>query len=307
MIHFSEVEGKVPKPIELIDERIWRGIVGIINDAIRNDALSKCFPLQCPDGNGVCGFDENLFRDLLRAEVPNIEYPFQSIGNISPFEDEKIQQERLQNEQYAVLDTIEFVFDHLNDSIKDPRHFHEYFHHYELVFVDGNDEKDKFRTAINELFRRNGVQFILSEKGRIVRVLPPGIAETAVKSSSTKDVIIHDYISFAIDRFHSPRLDERKIGLERLWDAFERIKTAYRPDLSKKESIEALICAVSLGNETYKNSITNECICLTEIGNSYQIRHHEVDKVPIDNGSMVDYFFTRMLATIDLLLTVFPT
>lgn len=149
MIHYSDVKGKRPKPTEHIDERIWRGIVGIINETIRNEALSKCFPQLCPDRNGVCGFNESLFQDMLRAEVPDIKYPFQSIGDIDPLEDEKIQKERLQNEQYAVLDTIEFIFDHLNDSIKEQRNYHEFFHHYELVFVDGNDEKDRFRKLIS--------------------------------------------------------------------------------------------------------------------------------------------------------------
>ena len=41
---------------------------------------------------------------------------------------------------------------------------------------------------------------------------------------------------------------------------------------------------------------------LTELGNKYAIRHHEIDRPRIDNIHLVHYLFFRMLSLVDLCL-----
>ena len=41
---------------------------------------------------------------------------------------------------------------------------------------------------------------------------------------------------------------------------------------------------------------------LTEIGNTYMIRHTEVGKKPIMKSEQIDYFFQRMFGVVRLLL-----
>lgn len=306
MLYYSDKQGVQVPFVETVSNESWRGIIALFQRCVRDDSLSHDFPQDCPDGNGISGFDEELFRNTLRSVIPQMEYPFQSIGVDNPFEEPNEKAERLKSEQYAVLDTIEFIYRHLHDVLKDPKQYHEFYHHFELLFIEGNQAKDFFREGVNEIFRRNGIVFELTEEGSIVRVPAPGIAEAVAAVPVVQEPTVSELLSAAVEKYRSPRFEERRIGLERLWDAFERIKTAFRPDLDKKASASELLVAVSGGLEPFRQSLETECKSLTDYGNLYQIRHHEVDKIPIDSSGMLDYLFSRMVSMVSLLLTVFP-
>lgn len=306
MYYYSDKMGITVAPTIHISNNAWSGIKAVFEDLRRKDALSRDFPAACPDGRDVCGFDETLFKDSLRANIPDMEYPFPSIGNELQFENEDEAKVRFQKEQYAVLDTIEFIFAHLHDAIKDPKRYHEYWGHYELFFDDKGKAKDCFRKSVNDIFRRNGILFKLTDEGHIIRILPSGVDNAIADVPVVRESTIRDLLSTAISKYQNPRFDEERIGLERLWDAFERIKTAYRPELDKKKSAEILLADVSGGNEAFRKQLEEDCNALTGIGNSFQIRHHETGKEPVDNKEMVDYLFVRMLSLVNLLLGVFP-
>lgn len=306
MNFFSDRDGQIRPATYYISNDAWRGIVAAIEKQIRKDALSKAFPMLCPDGNGICGMDENLFRDNIRAIIPDQTYPWNDIEVNNPFEadQEKI---KLQNikKQYAAIDTIEFVYNHLNDAIKDTKYYHSFFNHFELQFADTSIAKEEFRNDINLIFNRNGIIFSLSNDGQIIRNLPKGIEEQIV-IPDIKESTIKDMLSIAVSKFLNPRYEERRIGLEKLWDVFERIKTAYRPDLDKKDSAALLLEAIANGNEVFRKGLDEECKVLTKYGNDFQIRHFEADKIAITSSEILDYFFVRMMSMVQLLLYAFP-
>lgn len=117
-------------------------------------------------------------------------------------------------------------------------------------------------------------------------------------SVSTSDQTLDDLIEEAKRRFLSAA--DQQIALEKLWDAFERVKTYFGSN--KKESVKQLIekMALDISYET----LEDEFKALTSIGNSYQIRHHEIDKIQLNMPNQRKYLFFRMLALIDLALTV---
>ena len=82
--------------------------------------------------------------------------------------------------------------------------------------------------------------------------------------------------------------------MEKLWDAFERMKSYYG-DKSKKESAEEIVSDMSEGSEIYKKLFNEEFKYLTNIGNDFRIRHHERNRIEIDNDNY-DYFFNRCLS-----------
>jgi hypothetical protein len=95
-------------------------------------------------------------------------------------------------------------------------------------------------------------------------------------------------------------LKVRKESLEKLWDAWERLKTI-GPGKNKAEQAQGLLTKLSL-NPAFHVRIEKEAKELTDIGNSFMIRHTERNKIPITESPDVDYFFHRLFALIRLLL-----
>lgn len=83
-------------------------------------------------------------------------------------------------------------------------------------------------------------------------------------------------------------------AMENIWSAFERIKTILDKD-KKQGSIKLCnLCATSLNVD----DISNEFIVLTNIGNNYQIRHFETNKIPITDDNTKVYLYFRILSLI---------
>ena len=128
--------------------------------------------------------------------------------------------------------------------------------------------------------------------------------------ANTKDKKLNELIEEAKDRFIS---NDKKVALEKLWDAYERLKTHFSE--KKNKSTEELITIISQDFdkdlEKYKNSnedddcnknfIEAEFHRLTKVGNNYQIRHYEIDKKEV-SSQHINYYFFRMLSLIDLCL-----
>lgn len=114
------------------------------------------------------------------------------------------------------------------------------------------------------------------------------------RKTKTNDEQLDQLINEAKDRFFIPK--DKQIALEKLWDAFERIKTYFGSN--KKKSSTELVTIASDGFDF--KLIEDEFKLLTKIGNDYKIRHHETDKKEVANSKHIDYLFFRMLSLIDL-------
>lgn len=95
---------------------------------------------------------------------------------------------------------------------------------------------------------------------------------------------------------------EKLIGIEKLWDAFERLKTII--SVNKKNSVENLISHVSGDDEGIRNVLEQEFRELTCIGNSYSIRHHETDQKTIPNKHYVEYLYFRLLSLVSSVINL---
>ncbi len=117
------------------------------------------------------------------------------------------------------------------------------------------------------------------------------------KKADTEDVELNKLIEEGRERFLR---NDKQVALEKIWDAFERIKTHYANEgLNKKQSAIKLVD--SLSEKFNKIFIDSEFKELTNIGNGYRIRHHEVGKKELTLEHR-NYFFFRMLSLIDLCL-----
>ena len=116
--------------------------------------------------------------------------------------------------------------------------------------------------------------------------------------SNTEDSELNELIEEARKRFLHK--NDKQVALEKLWDAFERVKTYYQHEgLDKKKSASKLV--ETIAHDFDIEFINSEFNALTNIGNGYRIRHHETDKKELTPEHR-NYFFFRMLSLIDLCL-----
>lgn len=298
MNYFSERELGTPVcDSEVLTIPIWNGLITIIQSFISNNALSQKFPLQCPDGIGIYGCDEGLLNDKIKALIPNIKRPLnRMVEKVSdPWLDLDEEKEDI-IDTYSTLDLIEFIYNNLSDPIVYGA-VHSYFGHYHLKFTDEGLNKKDFQEQINELFRRNKIAFIL-KNGIIERTLPKSLIGIISQKFTTADNRLNELLQESTYNIIKPDVNSRINALEKLWDAFERLKTYYSEN--KKTSIEQIIKESSNGNALLETDLNTECKSLTTIGNSYQIRHFEKDKQEIKSPEHIDYFYFRMFSFINL-------
>ena len=91
----------------------------------------------------------------------------------------------------------------------------------------------------------------------------------------------------------------RREALEKLWDAWERMKTL-EPG-NKGESTKALLDKAAT-EPGFRDLLETEARKLTEIGNGFHIRHSETTQTEIQSDNQVDYLFHRLFALIWLVL-----
>ncbi len=78
----------------------------------------------------------------------------------------------------------------------------------------------------------------------------------------TKDERLNQLVQLAHDKFVLPKIEDRTHALEKIWDAFERMKTYY-VEKKKKQSIEELILLIANTNNAIGILINDECTHVT--------------------------------------------
>ena len=156
------------------------------------------------------------------------------------------------------------------------------------------DSNGEFSAQINALFRMHSISYRL-EEGRIENIYDITVDKKDVSVISERG--LKELINEAEQYYRS---GNKQIAVEKIWDAFERLKTYYSPALNKSQSANKLIDNMSGLNANFKELYRTEFKALTDIGNDYRIRHHEVTKIDIKDDRQYDYFYKRCLALISV-------
>lgn len=283
-LFFSEREFGVASQLsEELDASAWGGIVSVITRGVSDGSFADTFPRNCEDpGRGVVATDENSFWLSLGSLVPDVDVPL-----------------RVQPIPRAVMamDVLQFAARHVTQATEGDYHSGLKHHHLSFDRVVG---LDAFRRDVNEIFRRGGLAFAMDTRGQIERTGPPVLRERiASPLPSTGRPSLDARLARAIEKYRSPDLVEREEALEKLWDAWNELQTLWA---KKPRGISALIDAVAQDPE-YRRILGLDAVALKEIGNDFQIRHTETDRIALESSSQVDYLFGRMFNLIWLLLT----
>lgn len=294
--YFSDREyGPVARIEQVISPAVWAGIVAMVESLVQSGAFGARFPTSCHDGQAVCGHDAVSLSHAVKAFMPGLAWPLQ------------IDQESLDEFTYArapfapatplALDMIEFVHDSIGKPILGWHH--DYARHFHMTF-DQPVGQAAFRDDINRLFARNGVAYEMQPIGRIARVLPPVIGEELKRTYfHTGERTLDNFLEECRAKFSNRDPLVRREALERLCDAWERLKTL--PSPSKPDSMRRMLDAVTQ-DEPMRSRLEAEAKELTEIANAHLLRHSELKQAAVTDVDQVDYLFHRLFAMIHLLL-----
>jgi hypothetical protein len=196
------------------------------------------------------------------------------------------------------MDLLEFCYDHVAKTI--PTSFHSFFGHQHLTF-DRTSGQVEFRAAVDRIFARNQLAYELKDNGQITRLATPVLHEALTAPAfRTGDASLDGLLESARGKFLDPDANVRREAIEKLWDAWERVKTVEAgPD--KRSSVKALLDRTA-DEPTFREVLEQEARTLTDIGNRFQIRHSETSQVPLRRNNHVDYLFHRLFALIWLVL-----
>lgn len=295
--YFSDREnGPRARTDQVISPVVWAGLVGTVQALVNSGAFGLRFPERCPDGQAVCGSDSDALAASVVAEMPGLTWPLET----SRMEGEEFfsQRQPFAPDTMLVLDFVEFVYATVAQPI--PGKHHDYFNHHHLTF-DQAAGQEEFRKTVNRIFARNGVAFEMLSTGRIVRVLPPVLGDELKRTTfRSGDRTLDNMLEECRTKFSDRNPLIRREALERLWDAWERIKSLADSG-DKKRSIKIILDAVA-AEPSLRSRLETEAIELTAIGNSHLIRHSEVNQVAVIDVDHVDYLFHRLFAMIQLML-----
>ena len=290
--YFSDRQfGSNPRIEEKIDKVAWDGILSLIQIKIDDGSLAYGFPSHCPDGNAIDGTNVSAFSARVRAEIHDLagEHSF----SWAPPPDSL-------PSTLAILDFIQLIA----RNIGEPNQvgWHDFFSHHHLK-LNREAGLKKFVEDINRIFSRNGLVYELSESGAIERTVPAPMADLVKRTGyRTGDNDLDGLLDTAISRFLSPKPEARQDALEKLWDAFERLKTIEGGKDKKARATALIDRAISADFPVFRSVVETEFKTMTKVGNELRIRHVEVGHEPVGETGEKDYLFMRLYSLVWLML-----
>lgn len=155
-----------------------------------------------------------------------------------------------------------------------------------------HSKSEDFESGINAILKLNGIMLQLSG-GKIVDTLDVQISQSSL--GDVEEAGLKGLLQEAV-KYHDE--NNMQIAVEKLWDAFERLKTYYSPSMDKKKSVNKIVNEMADNREEFRKLFDEEFKKLTEIGNNFRIRHHETDKCDIQDSRHFGYFYQRCLLLI---------
>ena len=263
-----------------IGGNVWGGILALFRCRQGKSWWAEEFPDECPDGQGTCGLNFKLFSMALEAYVPDIDLTGKTVPDT-----------------LAMLDFLEFCSKHISRPIRGREH--SFFKHVDWHEFDQGPALEEWRDTVEALFRANGIAYRINVHGECERVPEVGLETTLVKAQfKTGDPALDQLLAEARSRFLAPRPGNYQDAAEKLWDAFERLKTLEDPDKAKGIG---LLITKSAATPASADLLDREARNLTDIGNNYRIRHHETTKAALTEDEY-RYLFQCLYALVHQLL-----
>ena len=274
-------QGSKPRVAQTLDSVTRDSLLELVDRRMDQHWFGFAFPEKCGDGYGYAGTDFNKLEDHMK--LWGVIWPA-AVDRDAPPSDAQI------------FDLLEYSYEQIAEATNPSYHgFMQHYHHG----YDQDSGREKFTDDVNRIFERNGIAYQL-KNGETIRFASAVLHESlATAAFRTGDAILDNLLETAREKFLNRSLETRRESLEKIWDAWERLKTLEPGD--KKTSVNALLNKAAV-EPSFRARLETEARELTDIGNKFMIRHTETDKVPIEISGHVDYLFQRIFAFIRLLL-----
>jgi hypothetical protein len=172
--------------------------------------------------------------------------------------------------------------------------FFDFVHEFLYAGRDLQGHVDAFATKVLLPMLRDIVRITES------RVVPTILLEAMRSMPTSGDSILDALLEDARLKFRDASPNVRLNATEKLWDAWERLKSV-EVQGNKRVSVARLLDQCS-PEPNFRKVLEVEAQQLTTIGNDFHIRHFETDKTPLVSSAQNDYLFHRLFALIHLLL-----
>lgn len=236
-------------------------------------------------------FDKEGFENRMALKIPELYKD--EFGRIIPpkYGDDY--------DQYSLIDLIEYIAKNIKDISEGWNN--SYRNYWDIRCLESDHVFEEYQKEINDVFREAGLLFTLTEEKKIERIVEntPELSTIEAHIEQVAEYGLKELMEDAIALYKSPYPSARQDSVEKIWDAFERLKTYYT-NLNKRDSINQIVNEMSDGDSNYYTLFNNEFRALTDIGNNFRIRHHETDRIDISDCHYYDYFFNRCLSLIGL-------
>ncbi len=272
----SERAGALPPLDENVGPRLWAGFVYLVSDFTERGYFAYGAPHRCDDdGNHpVCGTDTGKIGQALLGNVGTA-FPLDSSAAPSPLK---------------ILDTVEYLLRFVGKP--EATEWHPWMRHTHFLKYNRDAAVTEYQTEVNALLARCGHPFAFVD-GRIERRGPGPLHSLVVEARvSTGDKELDGLLADATLWFHDPDSAVRRNGLEKLWDAWERLKSLEDPSDKRRSTLQLI--AKAEPEPKMASELEEDARLLTDIGNKFAIRHKEVTKQAIGSDAAVDYLFYRL-------------
>lgn len=281
-------------------ETITYEIYGLIFDCCKAyfDNIAWKYPKKCIDYNDCCGLDEDKLGIAMQFEIPSL-YRHESGRIDTPLKRRYPHITDKGFSPYGLLDFVEFEYRNIKDIAN--KSWHEIWRHNDLTFNTTRETAYTFRTEINHIFETTGLIYTLTESGMIERIPKNGVLSKEIETDVTHvpEKGLRGLLLDAIILYKTPKPQARQDSVEKIWDALERLKSYYTT-MDKKNSAAKIVNDMANNQSEFASVFNEEFRTLSKIGNDFQIRHHETNKIDIADSRHYDYFFNRCLSLIAL-------
>lgn len=139
----------------------------------------------------------------------------------------------------------------------------------------------------------------LAELDRQHRAIPEVLADSLYGMPSSGDKTADELLLVATQKYRSSDPASRRVAVEKLWDAWERLKTLQDANPSEGNRI---LLDIAGDEPKFRTLLEDEAKQLHGIGNNFHIRHFKTECTEITRIEQYDYLFHRLFALVNLLL-----